>query len=64
MTVSFLFIPPTSPCNASPALIKLEEDPVLDRVAETFFAICPDLPIPRVITVSYTHLTLPTILLV
>ena len=37
-----------SPCKASPALIKLEGDPVLERVADIFFAICPDLPIPKV----------------
>ena len=37
-----------SPCSASPALIKLEGDPVLERVADIFFAICPDLPIPKV----------------
>ncbi len=26
---------------------------MLDRVAETFFAICPDLPIPRVIILPF-----------
>ena len=49
ITASFLFMPPISPWSASPAFIKLEAEPVLDSVAETFFAICPDLPIPRVI---------------
>ena len=38
-----------SPCNASAAFIKLEGEPVLDKVAETFLAIWPDFPIPSVI---------------
>ena len=49
MTESFLFIPPMSPCRASPAFIKLDGEPVLERVADTFLAICPDLPMPSVI---------------
>ena len=49
ITLSILFISPISPCSASPAFIKLECDPVLESVAETFLAICPDFPIPKVI---------------
>ena len=49
MTESFLFIPPMSPCRASPAFIKLDGEPVLERVADTFLAMCPDLPMPSVI---------------
>ena len=49
ITLSFLFMPPMSPCKASAALIKLEGEPVLDKVAEIFFATCPDFPTPRVI---------------
>ena len=61
--MSDLLIPPISPCNASAAFIKLEGEPVLDKVAETFLAIWPDFPIPSAIIFpfvcnSFSHTSL------
>ena len=47
-----------SPCNASPAFIKFDGEPVLEKVAETFFAIWPDLPIPSVIILPFVLISL------
>ena len=47
--ISFFSICPKSPCNASEGWQKLGI-PTLDKVAEIFLAIKPDLPIPANIT--------------
>ena len=38
-----------SPCNASAACRNRDGVPVLEKVADAFFATCPDLPSPIVI---------------
>ena len=48
-TISFFPIKPRSPWAASVGWIKIDPVPVLERVAEIFCPICPDLPTPIMI---------------